>query len=356
VKFGLGPFPADDAEAYPDLLAHAAQAEEEGFDSVWIDEGRQYSGGSPFPLGAAVARRTKALRIVVRPTVGLVHPIYHAEDAATLDNISGGRLILGLSDQPPAQSLAAYGVTAGDARERFWESVEVMYRAWAPEPFSHTGKHWKVPARLPEHTLAEAEVKVSVTPKPAQVFLPSWVATNDEASIRKAAARGLPVLGEAWETASEVAATFRRYQEAAGESLGAFLRPVVRDVYVAETVDEAWRVAEGPLATQMGHYEDLGRMGNGASVRKRAEGRAVVGDVDSVIDELRNLQEQTGCNYVVCRMALPGVPAEAVRNSMTLLGRGVAPTFRMFNLPQAIRARTLEETGNPMIGYQRGLS
>src|SRR5687768_11992258 len=110
MKFGLGPFPADDAAAYQDLLAHAVQAEEEGFDSVWVDEGRQFSGGSPFPLAAAIAHRTRAVRVAVRPTVGLVHPLYQAEDAAALDNIAGGRLLLGLSDQPPAQSLAAYGV------------------------------------------------------------------------------------------------------------------------------------------------------------------------------------------------------------------------------------------------------
>lgn len=356
MKFGLGPFPADDAEGYANLLEHAAMAEEEGFDSIWIDEGRQYSGGSPFPVGAAVARRTRALRIAVRPTIGLVHPIYQAEDGATLDLISGGRMLLGLSDQPPVQSLSAYGVLPGDARDRFWESVEVMYRAWAPEPFAHQGRYWKVPARLPEHTLALAEVKVSVTPKPAQVFVPAWVATSDESSIRRAAARGLPVLGEAWQTTGEVADIFRLHRESAGESLGAFLRPVVRDLFVAETAEEAWELAEGPLGAQYGMYEDAGRMGNGASVRNRAQGRAIVGDVDTVIAELSGFQEQTGCNYVVCRMALPGVAAEAVRNSMTLLGRGVAPTFRMFNLPEAIRARTLEETGNPMIGYQRGLA
>lgn len=356
MKFGLGPYPADDSERYSALLDQVAAAEEEGFDSVWIDGGRQYSGGSPFPLAAAVARRTRAVRLGVLPTIGLVHPIYLAEDAATLDLLSNGRLILGLSDQPSLGSLEAYRVTTGDARQRFWESVEVLYRAWSPEPFAHEGKYWRVPARLPEHTLAADAVKVSVTPKPAQPLIPAWVATSNEDSVRRAAARGLPVLGQAWETRSQLATKFRLYQEAAGESLAGRLLPAVRDVHVAESVDLAWRAVEGPLATAYGGYEDAGVLGNGADVRTRAQSRAVIGDVDSVIEELQAYQAETGCNYLICRMALPGLAAEAVRSSMTLLGRGVAPQFRMYGLPPEIRARTVEEAGNPMIGYLRELS
>lgn len=356
MKFGFGPFPADDSERYPDFLAQAVAAEEEGFDSVWIDPGRQQSGGSPFPLGAAAARRTTAVRIAVRPVTGLVHPIYLAEDAAALDLISKGRLVLGLSDQPGLGSLEAYNVTAEDARGRFWESVDVMFRSWAPEPFSHHGAYWQVPAGMPEHTLAAGAVKLSVTPKPAQVMIPAWVAASNEDSVRRAAALGLPVLGEGWETRAELAAKFRLYQDAAGQSLAARLLPAVRDVHVAETVDEAWRQAEPALAAQYGLYEDIGRLGNGAGVRARAAGRAIVGDVDSVIAELRDYQQETGLNYVVCRLALPGLAPEAVRASITLLGRGVAPSFRMFDMPEAIRARTLEEADNPMIGYLRELS
>lgn len=356
MKFGLGPYPSDDPDAYGVLLEHAVLAEEEGFDSVWVDEGRQYGGGSPFPLAAAAARRTSALRIGARPIVGLVHPIHLAEDAAALDLLTKGRLVLGLSDEPPLPALEAYGSGRGDARARFWESVEVLYRAWSPEPFRHEGRYWQVPAGLPEHRLAAEAVKVSVTPKPAQVAVPAWVGTSSEDSVRRAAAKGLPVLGEAWETRGELAKKFRLYREAAGEALSARLLPAVRDVHVAETAEQAWRQAEGPLASQYGLYDDAGRMGNGAATRARAEGRAIVGDVDSVIDELRAYQEETGLNYTVCRLALPGMPAAAVRASITLFARGVAPSFRMFNLPAEIRPRTLAEADDPKIGYLRELS
>ena len=124
MKLGLGPYPAATPEGnegahYRRVCAHAALAEEEGFDSVWLEPGRQLSGASPFPLGAAVARRTRALRIVVRPRLGLTHPVYAAEDTATLDLIAAGRAVLAPSAWPDADSLGAYGIPAGEAGERF---------------------------------------------------------------------------------------------------------------------------------------------------------------------------------------------------------------------------------------------
>jgi alkanesulfonate monooxygenase SsuD/methylene tetrahydromethanopterin reductase-like flavin-dependent oxidoreductase (luciferase family) len=85
-------------------------------------------------------------------------------------------------------------------------------------------------------------------------------------------------------------------------------------------------------------------------IRDRAAGRAVVGDVDEVIDEIARYAE-IGVNHLICRLALPEIGPAAVRRSLLLLGRGVAPHFRMFNLPPAVRARTLAEVVDPMIGY-----
>lgn len=352
MKFGLGPFPAvsaqDDADGYRTLLEHAALAEEEGFDSVWVDEGNQFGGGSPFVLAAAIATRTRAARIAVRPVVGLTHPFYTAEDGAALDNIANGRLIFAPRELPPPGPLTAYGVAPDEARERFWEALEVVGRAWAPDAFAHTGRFWTIPAGLPEHTHAVEFTKVSVTPKPAQPTVPTWVGAADDAGALRAAAHGLTVLGEASDHIDALAQRFAAHRAALGEAAARFatLRPAIRDMVIAETSDEAWRIATPALERTL----PTG-VGTGAgSVRERAAGRAVVGDVDTVIAELESYGA-IGVNYVVCRLALPGLAAADVHRSLLLLGRGVAPHFRMFNLAPAVRARTLEEVGNPMIGY-----
>lgn len=348
MKFGLGPFPAvsaeDDADGYRTLLEHAALAEEEGFDSVWVDEGDQFGGGSPFVLAAAIATRTRAARIAVRPVVGLTHPFYVAEDGAALDNIANGRLIFAPRELPPPAPLAAYGVAPDEARERFWEAIEVIGRAWAPDAFAHAGRFWTIPAGMPEHTHAVEFTKVSVTPKPAQPAVPTWVGAADDAGALRAASHGLTVLGEATDRRDALARRFAAHRDALGEAAARFatLRPAIRDMVIAETNDEAWRIASPAL-------EQTLPAGNG-SVRERAAGRAVVGDVDTVIAELESYGA-IGVNYSVCRLALPGLAAADVRRSLLLLGSGVAPHFRMFNLAPAVRARTLEEVGNPMIGY-----
>ena len=347
VKFGLGPFPVVSARSEPDgyrtLLDQAALAEEEGFDSVWVDAGDQFGGGAPFTLAAAIAMRTRAARIAVRPLVGLTHPIYCAEDAAALDNISNGRLIFAPPELAGPDPLRAYGITPADARERFWEALEVIARSWAPDAFAHAGRHWTIPAGLPEHTHAVEFTKVSVTPKPAQPAVPLWVGAADDAGAVRAGQLGLTVLGEADVPLDALARRFSAHREALGTTAPfGTLRPVIRDVVVGETHEQAWATATAALEASL-------PAGPG-SLQERAAGVAVVGSVDEVIAELERYQA-VGINYIVCSMALPGIAAEAVRRSMLLLGRGVAPHFRMFNLAPAVRAHTLEEVGNPMIGY-----
>lgn len=347
MKFGLGPFPAvsaaDDADGYRTLLEHAALAELEGFDSVWVDEGDQFGGGSPFTLGAAIATRTHAARIAVRPVVGTTHPIDVAEDCAALDNIANGRLVFAPRELPPPAPLAAYDISTAEARDRFWEALEIIARAWSPEPFAHAGRFWKIPAELPEHDKPHDSTTVSVTPKPAQVSVPIWVGVADDDGARRAAMLGLPVLGEALEHRDVLARRIALHREALGEARR-FVTPcpVIRDVVVAETSTEAWAAAEPAL-------DALLPPGAGG-IRDRAAGRAVVGDVDEVIDEIARYVE-IGVNHLICRLALPEIGPAAVRRSLLLLGRGVVPHFRMFNLPPAVQARTLAEVVDPMIGY-----
>ena len=186
---------------------------------------------------------------------------------------------------------------------------------------------------MPEHTHAVEFTKVSVTPKPAQPTVPTWVGAADDAGALRAASHGLTVLGEASDHRDALARRFTLHRDALGEAAARFatLRPAIRDMVIAETSDEAWRIAAPALEQTL-------------------PAGAVVGDVDSVIAELEGYAA-SGVNYVVCRLALPGLAAADVHRSLLLLGRGVAPHFRMFNLAPAVRARTLEEVGNPMIGY-----
>lgn len=356
MRFGFGPVaaaPSGSPPASPGRGAceDAIWSQDEGFDSIWLEPGAQTAGASPVVLGAAVARAARAHRIVVRPVIGVTHPVNIAEELATLDVISYGRAVLATCDRPPSRTLDATGLTPAEAIERFWEALEIIQRAWSPEPFSFEGSHWRVPARMPEH--ADSPERLSVTPKPAQLTIPILVGATTPESIGRAAEAGLPVLGEAWETLSEVTAKFEHHREYGAPAAARRLRAVVRDVFVAETAKRAWQIAEAELERGYGRDRADGRALPGGSTREVAAERAVVGDTDGVLEELRRYAA-AGVNYVACRIAAPAEQPHLAREAATLLGRGVAPHLKMFGLPEAIRVRTLHHADSPVLPLLEG--
>ena len=173
-------------ELFAALLDQIAFAEELGFDSIWITEHHFVDDGytpSPMTLLAAIAART---RRVALSTDILLLPLYHAvrlaEDAATVDILSGGRLMLGLGMGYRDEEFAAFGTNRRQRVSRTEEGIEVLRGAWGPGPFTFHGRHYKLDG-------------VNVTPKPVQQpHPPLWLAATSEPAARRAARYGLHLL------------------------------------------------------------------------------------------------------------------------------------------------------------------
>jgi alkanesulfonate monooxygenase SsuD/methylene tetrahydromethanopterin reductase-like flavin-dependent oxidoreductase (luciferase family) len=148
------------AEEGPDPLAsltcQAASAEASGLAMVVVEVGSAVE--SPLLAAGALAANTRGLRLVVIEAVGR-HPIGLAEDAVVVDNLSGGRLVL---------------VLAGADEAELAESAHVLALALRGRPFRHRGVRWTIPAQL--ETNAHEETRIVVTPPPAQLRLPLWLA------------------------------------------------------------------------------------------------------------------------------------------------------------------------------------
>ena len=134
-----------DADAFAMGLDQAVMAEEWGLDSFWVAEIHQQSARSvmsaPIPVLSALAGRTKRLMLGTGVQVlPLGHPLRLAEETATLDQISRGRLIFGVGRSGNPRSYGAYGVPYSESRERFYETLEVMKLAWSQETFSFHGQ------------------------------------------------------------------------------------------------------------------------------------------------------------------------------------------------------------------------
>ena len=142
-------YPAQsDAEAFAQSFAQAGAAERFGLDAVWLAElhfaPERSVASAPLVLASAIAARTRRLKIGIAVQVlPLCHPLRLAEEVATLDLISEGRLILGVGRSGIPRSYEAYGVPYGESRERFAEVLEILQRSWSHERFSHNGTFYK---------------------------------------------------------------------------------------------------------------------------------------------------------------------------------------------------------------------
>jgi alkanesulfonate monooxygenase SsuD/methylene tetrahydromethanopterin reductase-like flavin-dependent oxidoreductase (luciferase family) len=177
---GAGDAP-DDA-LFAALLQHAAAAEEAGAAVAWVAERPTEEGAlipAALPVCAALAARTRRLRVgtAVLP-LPLHHPLRVAEDAATLDGLSGGRFELGLGLGADAEGAGGFGVASGERATRLEEAVALIRAAWQDAPVSFQGRH---------HSVSKLEVH----PKSTQAGGPPlWIGAGAAEAQRRAARLG----------------------------------------------------------------------------------------------------------------------------------------------------------------------
>ena len=176
MKFGLHfqlPCAANQSPVrrYRDTIEQAVHAERLGFESVWPVEQHFNPDLSILPapllLLAAVAERTRTLRLgVAIVLLPLSHPVRIAEEIATLDVISGGRVEFGVGRGAIPAHFAGFGVPQAESRDRLLEGLDAILRAWNGDRLSHDGRYFRFE-------------DLSVVPKPIQQpYPPIRVAAN----------------------------------------------------------------------------------------------------------------------------------------------------------------------------------
>jgi probable F420-dependent oxidoreductase len=167
--------PAQDL--YAQTLEHIEHAEQLGYDEVWTSEHHFLDDGyspSVLPICAAIAARTSRVRIGTRVLLGpLYQPLRLAEDAATVDVISGGRFELGIGLGYRREEYEGLGIPTSQRGPRLEELVSLLRQAWSPGELAFEGRF---------HTCRG----VSVTPKPVQQPIPIWLGGSTEVAARRA--------------------------------------------------------------------------------------------------------------------------------------------------------------------------
>src|SRR5882757_9357088 len=135
-----------DEDAFRISFEQVDAAERWGLDAMWLAEihvaPERSVCSAPLTLASAIAARTKRMKIGTGVQVlPLCHPLRVAEEAATVDQISHGRLIFGVGRSGFPRTYQAYGVPYAESQERFAETLEIIRRAWTQPKFSYKGKY-----------------------------------------------------------------------------------------------------------------------------------------------------------------------------------------------------------------------
>src|SRR6202049_421496 len=224
-----------EAAAFDQALAEVEAAERYGLDAVWLAELHGAPARSvmsaPMMVASAIAACPSRIRIGIAVQVlPLSHPLRLAEEAATIDQISHGRLIYGIGRSGVGRTYEDYGISYAESRERFAEALDIMRQAWTEPAFSYEGKYYSFN-------------QVSVTPKPYQQPYPELrMAAASPETFPQIGRLGFPIFvavrqGPFSQLAEHIKAYRQSYAESGHPGRGkVFLRV---PAYLAETRERA---------------------------------------------------------------------------------------------------------------------
>jgi alkanesulfonate monooxygenase SsuD/methylene tetrahydromethanopterin reductase-like flavin-dependent oxidoreductase (luciferase family) len=350
MKFGLHyqlpcSGPQSPVQRYRDTIEQAIFAEQLGFESVWPVE-QHFNADlsilpSPLLLLAAVAERTRNLRLgIAIILLPLSHPVRIAEEIATLDVISGGRVEFGIGRGAIPKHFAGFGVPQAESRERFLEGLELILQAWTSERLSYSGRFFHCE-------------DLAVVPKPVQQpHPPIRVAANSIDTFELIGRMGYDIFAATqvnpFPKLKEFVPLYRRARAAAGHSSGmgddlTLLCPL----YVGET---RRRIRE-ELEPSISHFIQTAAT-LFAGIEAKPEGGAIrlqkvverarrltyekVSDLMGIFDtpelcieRLKRVQEEFDPGRLICWFNPGGmVPHQQVMHSMESFAAKVMPHFQ----------------------------
>lgn len=323
-------------EPYQDMLHCLPRAEEMGFVSAFqASHHVQKDGFCPGPLiaMAGAAAVTKKMRIGTSVLlVALYAPLKLAEDVAVIDNLSGGRFVFGIAPGYVSKEFAAHGVPREERGGRFEEAIDLMTTAWTQESFSFNGKYFKIP-------------EAQVTPRPVQKpHPPIWYGVSHPAALKRAAQRRCVQIMSPRHGMAELKEHYRVY-EAAAKTVGYQPpeRPIIRQVFVAETTQKAEELA-APAVNYL--YRELYGAASAAGDRvlksddgkviadtgdvgfQNFKARYIIGSPDVAIRKIKDYERELNPSEMICWMHMPGIRGKDALRSVELFANEVMPAFR----------------------------
>ena len=321
------------AERHRAIVDEAVLAETLGFDSVWVGEHHfcDYVLAAPPVVLAAIAARTTRVRLGTGVTLlANLDPVRVAEDYATVDAISNGRVELSVGRGILVDTYEVFGQKPDESRERFRENLELLRRLWSERDVTWSGRF-----RAPLDG-------VTVEPRPVQTpHPPIWVGGGSSAaSVDLAAELGLPLmLPSVLAPPADFLPLVQRYRarwEAAGWARADARVGCCNHVHVAATSQEAREGWRPYYLNYLGFVDRIWTRRELIHARARVEmdyerllaGVAVCGSPAEVVDRLAATRETLGLDLHLSMFDLGGLPPARVAKTLELFATQVLPQLR----------------------------
>lgn len=311
----------DVSAARKEMLEQVQAARQNGFASLWVPH--HYATLpmqmlAPIPMLAYLLREAEGM--VIGPNIlvlPLLNPIHVAEDAVTLDLLSGGRYVLGVGIGYREAEFSAFNVPLTERVQRFNESIAVMRRLWTEDRVTHQGKSFKID-------------NLGIGLKPMRPGGPPiWVAGVVDAAVKRAAR-----IGDAWLITnfahlSVLAPQMKMYRATLAELNKPFPDdvPITRECYIGPTREKALQECQAALEYKYGAYSSWGldKLSGDAELFNQpfeafAKDRFIIGDKASVKDEIQRYRELLGVNHFIMRVQWPGLQHGKVMRTIAMLG------------------------------------
>ncbi|MFB5675267.1 LLM class flavin-dependent oxidoreductase [Paenibacillus terreus] len=311
-------------QKFQNILQQAMLAEELGFDAYGVGErhGPPFLSSSPPILLTAIAARTTRIRLLTTVTVlSVLDPVRVAEDYATLDHLSGGRLemIIGKGNDPRHYPL--FGITEEEQWESLAERYELLRRLWSEENVTWQGRY-----RPPLH-------EVTVMPRPYQKQIPVWHGSaSSPLSTELAAKYGEPLFSSnSFHPLAKYKALIDHYRERwqyyGHDPKDAIVGAGAGSLYLSNTTEEAIRRYRPYYETfQATDAAKHNRSPFDSLEDNLKDGPILVGSPDSVIEKILKYHDAFG--HQVLSISVDGLSEAEQREQMERFASEVAPVLR----------------------------
>ena len=340
--FSHVPWPegTDPKQVYDEITEEFIFGEELGFKSAWMAEHhftRYGLGAAPNVLASNIVAKTSTIRIGSAVFVSPLHlPARLAEEIATLDVLSGGRIDVGFGRGAAESEYNVANVPIEESQQRFQESITMIEGLWSNRNYTFEGKHYKI-------------TNANIVPQPLQVpHPPIYIAATRSAATQEfVAGSGHPLLvGVVLDTSEAIALchTLVDLAKTKGQKMSMGQIPFFRYFHVAETEEQAKLNSKPALDWNLDMIQWRRTFDTGSEVWEKmedfrntrtelppsydylAENRAFIGNPDQVISKIQALKDE-GIEIFGCNFSFGGMPQDKVLKSMQLFAKEVMPAF-----------------------------